>query len=140
MRELKDKENWNVCTEDDKVETTKVMKTFFTNRDMANGIEQFLHFYSLTVVEIRSEAVCESAASILKQHIHGNRALDHESLDKEVMLHWNAPPLHLADPFIKSCLNNYFFQLKEKHRIFFRKTQQHRLFKLVSPCVVVLNA
>ncbi len=139
LRELKDKENWNVWTKDDKIATTKVMKTFFTNKDLANGIEQFLHFYCLMVVKIRSEAVCESAASILKQHIHGNRALDHESLDKEVMLHWNAPPLHLADPFIKSCLNNYFFQLKNKHWIFFKKAEQHRLFKLVSPGSVVLN-
>jgi hypothetical protein len=79
------------------------------DKDLANGIEQFRHFYCLMVVKIRSEAVCKSAASILKQHIHDNRALDHKSLDKEVMLHWSAPPLHLADPFIKSCLNNYFF-------------------------------
>jgi hypothetical protein len=60
------------------------------------------------VVKIRSEVVCESAASILKQLIHGNRALDHEFLEKEVMLHWNAPPLHLADPFIKSCFKTIF--------------------------------
>jgi hypothetical protein len=139
LRELQDKENWNVWTKDDEISTTKVMKTFLTNKDLANGIEQFLHFYSLMVVKIRSEAICESAASILKQHIRGNRALDHESLDKEVMLHWNAPPLHLADPFIKSCLNNYFSQLKDKHWIFFKKTEQHRLFKLVSPGSVVLN-
>src|SRR5579862_8008146 len=92
------------------------------------------------VVNIRSEAVCKSVASILKQHIRGNRALDHESLDKEVMLHWNAPPLHLTDSFIKSCLNNYFSQLKDKHWIFFKKkTEQHHLFKLVSPSLVVLN-
>jgi hypothetical protein len=104
------------------------MKTFFTNKKLANGIEQFLHFYSLMVVNIRSEAVCKSVASILKQHIRGNRALDHESLDKEVMLHWNAPPLHLADPFIKSCLNNYFSQLKDKHWIFFKKKQNNIVY------------
>ena len=88
------------------------MKTFFTNKDLANGIEQFLHFYSLMVVKIRSEAVCESAALILKQHIHGNRVLDHESLDKEVTLHWNVPPLHQV-----------LSQLKDKHWIFFKKNR-----------------
>ena len=139
LTELKDKENWNVWTKDDKIVTTEVMKTFFTNKDLANGIEEFLHFYSLIVVKIESEAVCESAASILKQHIHGNRALNHESLDEEVMLHWNSSSIHLADPFIKSCLNNYFFQLKDKHWIFFKKTEQHCLFKLVSPGSIVLN-
>lgn len=39
------------------------------------------------------------------------------------MLHWNSPPLYLADPLIKSCLNNYFFQLKDKHWIFFKKNR-----------------
>jgi hypothetical protein len=139
VRELKHEENWNVWTKDDRILTTKVMKTFFTNKDMANGIEQFLHFYSLMVVKIRSDAVCQSAASILKQHIHGNRALDLESLDEEVMLHWNAPPLHLADPFIKSSLNTYFCQLKDKNWIFFKKAEHYRLFNLVSPGSVVLN-
>jgi hypothetical protein len=74
-----------------------------------------------------------------KQHIHGNRALALESLDEEVMLHWNAPPLHLADPFIKSSLNTYFYQLKDKNWIFFKKTVHYRLFNLVSPGSVVLN-
>ena len=87
LRELAEEENWIVWTKDEKIESTKVMQSFFTNKDLASGIEHFLHFYALMVVKIRSEAVCESAASILKQHIHGNRPLDHESLDKEVMLH-----------------------------------------------------
>ena len=139
LKELQDNENWSVWTKDDRIATTKVMKSFFTNKDLANDIEQFLHFYSLMVIKIRSEAVCESAASILKQHIHGNRVLDHESLDEEVMLHWNAPPLHLAGPFIKSSLDNYFIQLKDKNWTFFKKTDHYRLFKLVSPGSIVLN-
>ena len=54
-------------------------------------------------------------------YIRANRVLDHESLDKEVMLHWNAPLLHLTDTFIKSCLNNYLLQLKNKQWISFKK-------------------
>ena len=125
LRALKDKKNWNIWTKDDQISTTKVMKAFFTNKDPANGIEQFLHYYSLMIVKIRSEAVCESAASILKQRIRGNRALDNDSSDKEVMLIWNAPLPHLADPFMKLCLNNYFSQLKDKHWIFLKK--QHNI-------------
>lgn len=99
------------------------MKTFFTKKDLANGIEQYIHFYSLMAVKIRTEAVCENAASILKQYIRGNRALEHESLNKEVMLHWNALSLHQADQFIKSYLDNYFPQLKDRKGIFFKKSQ-----------------
>jgi hypothetical protein len=68
---------------------------------------QEIHLFLLNVaLVIRSEAVCESAASILNQHIHDNGALDHESLDEGVMLHWNAPSLYLADPFGKSSSSN----------------------------------
>jgi hypothetical protein len=58
----------------------------------------------------------------MNQHIHDNGALDHESLDEGVMLHWNSPSLYVADPFVKSSSSNkYFFQLKDKHWIFFKK-------------------
>jgi hypothetical protein len=71
---------------------------------------------------IRSEAVCESAASIPNRHIHDNGALDQKSLDEGVMLHWNVPSLYLADSLVKpSPSNKYFFQLKEEHWIFFKK-------------------
>jgi hypothetical protein len=82
---------------------------------------------------IRSEAVCESAASILNQHIHENRALDHESSDEGVMLNWNAPSLYLADPLVKfSSSNKYFLQLKDKHWIFFKKTAWGNFWKIFS--------
>ncbi len=73
------------------------------------------------ILKIRSEAVCESAASILKGHIHNNRSLLHSSLDEEVLLHWNAPPLHSADLFIKSSLNNYFSNKKDRQWLFYKK-------------------
>jgi hypothetical protein len=57
-------------------------------------VEQQIRLFLLTfVLVIRSEAACERAASILKQLIYGNRALDHESLDEEVMLPWNYCPV-----------------------------------------------
>jgi len=88
-----------------------------------HGGQQIRLFLLTVALVIRSEAVFEGASSILNQHIHGNQALDHESLDEEVMLHWNIPSLYLKDPFVKSSSSNkYFFQLKDKHCIFFGKT------------------
>jgi hypothetical protein len=97
------------------------MKTFYTNKKLADGIHDFLYFYSLMILKIRSEAVCESAASILKGHIHNNRSLQHSSLDEEVMLHWDATPMHLADLFITSSLDDYFSQKKDRHWLFYKK-------------------
>ncbi len=62
------------------------MKTFYTNKKLADGIHDFLYFSSLRVLNIRSEVRCESTSSILKGHIHNNRSLQHSSLDEEVMI------------------------------------------------------
>jgi hypothetical protein len=90
-------------------------------------------------LKIRSDAVCESAASFLKSHIHSNRSLQHTSLDEEVMLHWNAPPLHSADLFIASSLNDYFSRMKDRQWLFYKKSEKYQVWKLVSPGSVVLN-
>jgi hypothetical protein len=66
------------------------------------------------VLKIRTEAICESATSILKEHIQGKRSLHHDSLDNKAMLHWNASLLHFADSFIKRSLDDYFSSQKEK--------------------------
>ncbi|CAF4879870.1 unnamed protein product [Rotaria sp. Silwood2] len=115
------------------------MKIFYTSRDLSNGISDFLYFHSLMVLKIRTEAICESAASILKGHIHGNRSLNHDSVDSKVMLHWNAPPLHLADSFIKHSLDDYFNSKKEKNWLFYKKSEQYQTWKLISSGSVVLN-
>ncbi|CAF4250048.1 unnamed protein product, partial [Rotaria sordida] len=86
-----------------------------------------------------SEAICESAASILKGHIHNNRSLQHKSLDDEVFLHWNAPPLHLADKFIEQSIDDYFINKKDKTWLFYRKSEQYQPWKLLSPVSLVLN-
>jgi hypothetical protein len=77
------------------------MKTFCKNTSLYEDIHDFLHFYLLIVLKSRIEAVCESAAPILKTHIHNNRGLHHDNLDNEVLVHWNAPPLHSSDSFIE---------------------------------------
>ena len=61
----------------------KVMKIFFTNENLADGIHDFLYFYPLMILKIRSERVCESASSALKAQIHNNRSLQHSSLDEK---------------------------------------------------------
>jgi len=80
-------------------------------------------------LNIRSEAVWESASSILKGHIHYNRLLQHSSLDEEVMLHWNAPPIHSADLFITSSLNDYFSCMKDRQWLFYKKKVNNIKFR-----------
>ncbi|CAF4054019.1 unnamed protein product, partial [Rotaria sordida] len=139
LNEIQDKDMFSVWTTNGKILTSKVMKTFYTNTDLSEGINDFLHFYSLMILKIRSEAICESAASILKGHIHNNRSLQHKSLDDEVFLHWNAPPLHLADKFIEQSIDDYFINKKDKTWLFYRKSEQYQPWRLLSPGSLVLN-
>ncbi|CAF3154460.1 unnamed protein product, partial [Rotaria sp. Silwood2] len=139
LHEIKDKETADIWITNGELITSKVMKTFYTRRDLSNAMSDFLYFHSLMVLKIRIEAICESAASILKGHIHGNRSLNHNSLDREVMLHWNAPPLHLADSFIKNSLDDNFSSKKKKNWLFYKKSKQYQTWKLISPGSVVLN-
>jgi hypothetical protein len=136
---IDDHETFNLWTTDGKISTSKVMKSFYKNASLYDGIHDFLYFYLLMVLKIRSEAVCESAASILKEHIHNNRALHHNNLDNEVLVHWNAPPLHLSDSFIEQSLNDYFMNKKDKNWLFFKKSEQYRTWRLLRPGSVVLN-
>ena len=89
------------------------------------------------IVKVRSEAVCESTSSVLKAHIHNNRSLEHILLDDEVMIHWNIPPLHAADLFLRNSLDDYFIHTKDKH--WFLKSKQYQVWKIVSPGSFVLN-
>ncbi|CAF5068881.1 unnamed protein product, partial [Rotaria sp. Silwood1] len=121
LLEIEDKDTFDIWTTNGKIITPKVMKTFYSNKKLAHGIHDFLYFYSLMILKIRSEAVGESVSSILKGHIHNNRSLQHTSLDEEVMLHWNTPPLHSADLFITSSLNEYFSHTKDRQWLFYKK-------------------
>ena len=47
--------------------------------------------------------------------------------------------LHSADLFIKSSLNNYFSNKKDRQWLFYKKSEQYQAWKLVSPGSVVLN-
>jgi len=50
------------------------------------------------------------------------------TLDEEVMLHWNAPPLHSADLVITGSLNDYFSQKKESQWLFHKKKVNNMKF------------
>jgi hypothetical protein len=63
----------------------------------------------------------------------------HGSLDNEVMLHWNAPPLYFADSFIKHSLDHYFSSKNEKNWLLYKKNEQYQTWKLISPGSIVLN-
>ena len=53
---IHDEETFKVWTTDGKIFTSEVMKSFYTNAILSDGINDFLHFYSSMILKIRSEA------------------------------------------------------------------------------------
>ena len=74
-----------------------------------HGIQDFLHLYLRCLVKTHAEGVAESMGNYMD--IHGDKrrgSMDIENLGQEAFIHWNGPPLHLADHLGKKSLDRYF--------------------------------
>ena len=56
------------------------------------------------MIRVTSEAICETAGSMMNQHCGKNRFLQPENLNIEMYQKFNLGPLHLLDNFVKEIL------------------------------------
>ena len=56
------------------------------------------------MIRVTSEAICETAGSMMNQHCGKNRFLQPENFNIEMYLKFNLGPLHLLDNFVKEIL------------------------------------
>ena len=56
------------------------------------------------MIRVTSEAICETAGSMMNQHCVKNRFLQPENFNIEMYLKFNLGPLHLLDNFVKEIL------------------------------------
>jgi len=56
------------------------------------------------MIRVTSEAICETAGSMMNQHCVKNRFLQPENFNIEMYLKFNLGPLHLLDDFVKEIL------------------------------------
>ena len=56
------------------------------------------------MIRVTSEAICETAGSLMNQHCGKNRFLQPENFNIEMYLKFNLGPLHLLDNFVKEIL------------------------------------
>jgi hypothetical protein len=100
------------------------MKIFYTNKKLADGIHEFLYFYSLIILKIRRKVVCESASLLLKGHVHRNRSLQYSSSDEQGMHHYYIQLIYLLQVhstviLVIRKIDNEYFLLKSENTIKF---------------------
>ena len=60
--------------------------------------------FSVLMIRVTSEAISETAGSMMNQHCGKNRFLQPENFNIEMYLKLNLGPLHLLDNFVKEIL------------------------------------
>ena len=72
-------------------------------------IQNSLHLYLRCFVKTHAEGVAESMGNYMDIHVDKMRgSMNIDDLGQEAFIHWNGPPLHLADNLGKKSLDRYF--------------------------------
>jgi len=66
------------------------------------------------MIRVTSEAICETAGSMMNQHCGKNRFLQPENFNIEMYLKFNLGPLHLLDNFVKESESSQSYLRKEQ--------------------------
>ena len=64
----------------------------------------FQKLWEVLMIRVTSEAICETAGSMMNQRCGKNRFLQPENFNIEMYLKFNVGPLHLLDNFVKEIL------------------------------------
>ena len=86
----------------------KVLHLFLKNEFLFSGIEKFLAIFTKCAVKTHAEGVAESMGNYVDIHSEKRRGLDVSVVGQEAYIHWNGPPVHLADSIGVSSLDSYF--------------------------------
>ena len=84
-----------------------------------------VHLLRSPWVSLKTEAICETAGSMMNQYCGKNRFLQPENFNIEMYLKFNLGPLHLLDNFVKEILAS------DSTKSYLRK-EQYKISRLVT--------
>ena len=90
------------------VKNVKILQLFLKEEGLSAGIELFLSLYLQCAVKTHAEGVAESMGNYVDIHAEKRRGLDVAIVGLESYIHWNGPPVHLADSIGVASLDSYF--------------------------------
>ena len=76
----------------------------------------FQKLWEVLMIRVTSEAICETAGSMMNQHCGKNRFLQPENFNIEMYLKFNLGPLHFLDNFVREILTSDSSQSNFKKR------------------------
>ena len=91
-----------------KVNNMKLLHLFLKEESLSAGIGKFLCLFLQCAVKTHAEGVAESMGSYVDIHSDKRRGLDVAVVGIESCIHWNGPPVHLADNIGVASLDSYF--------------------------------
>ena len=91
-----------------KVKNMKMLHLFLKEESLYSGIEMFMSLYLQSACKTHAEGVAESMGSYVDIHSDKRRGLDVAIVGMESYIHWNGPPIHLADSIGVGSLDSYF--------------------------------
>lgn len=68
-----------------------VYETFILEPPLHTGIMEFMYLFEQHATKLSLESVVESMGNIIKKHSPDARAPEHETMEKELFIDWNAP-------------------------------------------------
>ena len=87
----------------------KLLHLFLKESSLYTGLEDFLALFLRCLVKTHAEGVAESMGNIVEMHCDKRRGrMDIEDIGIEAFIHWNGPPLHLADKLGMESLDSHF--------------------------------
>ena len=86
----------------------KFLQLFLKEKILFQGIKEFLHFLLRCSVKTHAEGVAESMGNYIDLHSDKRRGMEIDDVGKEALIHWNGPPLHLAECLGIKSLNRKF--------------------------------
>ena len=86
----------------------KTLHLFLKFPELYNGIAGFLHLFLRCSTKTHAEGVAESMGNYVDFYSDKKRGLDIKAVGDEALIHWNGPPVHLADGLGKAALDRRF--------------------------------
>ena len=86
----------------------KVLHLLLKFSELYEDLSGVLHLFLRCATKTHAEGVAESIGNYVDFYADRKRGLDIKEIGEECYIHWNGPPIHLAEELGKSALDKKF--------------------------------
>ena len=101
-------ENYMKILEPRSIIPMKILHMILKFQELYKDIAGVLHLFLRCASKTHAESVAESMGNYVDSYSDKTRGLDIVAVGQESYIHWNGPPLHLAEQIGKAALDKHF--------------------------------